>query len=146
MSRKGMTGMIRLHKWQLDEKRRNLVELERMRDDLKQNLTDLQNELIAEQKKVASSPVVSITYAGYAQNVMARRVNIVNSMLEIDASIEEIKDQVAEAFKELKKYEVVEQREREREMTERGRRQQAELDELAINMHRRRQKMGQARS
>ncbi len=142
MSRKGMTGMIRLHKWQLDEKRRNLVELEKMRDDLKQNLTDLQNELIAEQKKVASSPVVSITYAGYAQNVMARRVNIVNSMLEIDASIEEVKDQVAEAFKELKKYEVVEQREREREITERGRRQQAELDELAINMHRRRQKMG----
>ncbi|VAV93418.1 hypothetical protein MNBD_ALPHA01-1689 [hydrothermal vent metagenome] len=142
MSRKGMTGMIRLHKWQLDEKRRNLVELERMRDDLRQNLTDLQNELIAEQKKVASSPVVSITYAGYAQNVMARRVNIVNSMLEIDASIEEVKDQVAEAFKELKKYEVVEQREREREMTERGRRQQTELDELAINMHRRRQKMG----
>ncbi len=142
MSRKGMTGMIRLHKWQLDEKRRNLVELEKMRDDLRQNLTDLQNELIAEQKKVASSPVVSITYAGYAQNVMARRVNIVNSMLEIDASIEEVKDQVAEAFKELKKYEVVEQREREREITERGRRQQAELDELAINMHRRRQKMG----
>ncbi len=143
MSRKGMTGMIRLHKWQLDEKRRNLVELEKMRDDLKQNLTDLQNELIAEQKKVASSPVVSITYAGYAQNVMARRVNIVNSILEIDASIEEVKDQVAEAFKELKKFEVVEQREREREMTERGRRQQIELDELAINMHRRRQKTGQ---
>ncbi|MCF6215635.1 MAG: flagellar FliJ family protein [Emcibacter sp.] len=137
MNRKGMTGMIRLQKWQLDEKRRDLVALEKMRDDLKQNLADLQNELIAEQRKVAETPVVSIAYAGYAQKVMARRVNIVNSMLEIDVSIENSKDQVAEAFKELKKYEVVEQREREREYRARDLRQQNELDELAINMHRR---------
>jgi len=141
MSRKAMTGMIRLHKWQLDEKRRDLVELEKMRGDLRKNLSDLQNELTEEQKKASETPVVSIAYAGYAQNVIARRVNIVNSMLEVEASIETCKDQVAEAFKELKKYEVVEQRERERELRVRGRREQSELDELAINMHRR-QNMG----
>jgi flagellar export protein FliJ len=143
MSRNGMTGMIRLHKWQLDEKRRDMVELEKMKADLQQNLTDLQTELIAEQKKVAESPVVSIAYAGYAQQVMVRRMNIVNSILEIDASIEEMKDHLADAFKELKKYEVVEQRERQRELAERDRRTQTELDEVAINMHRRRnQKLG----
>ncbi len=142
MSRKGMTGMIRLHKWQLDEKRRNMVELEEMKAGLLQNLTNLQNELIAEQKKVSESPVVNIGYAAYAQQVMVRRVNIVNSMLEIDVSIEDMKDQVAEAFKELKKYEVVEQRERERERADLNRRQQIEQDELAINMHRQRQKLG----
>ena len=141
MSRKGMTGMIRLHKWQLDEKRRNMVDLEKLKEGLRQNLTDLQNELLAEQKKVSESPVVNIAYAGYAQNVMARRVNIVNSILELDVSIEDMKDQVAESFKELKKYEVVEQREREREMTEQNRQQQIEQDELAINIHRRRQNM-----
>ncbi|MCK5424041.1 MAG: flagellar FliJ family protein [Emcibacter sp.] len=142
MSRRGMTGMIRLHKWQLDEKRRNMVDLEKMKEDLLQNLVDLQEELIAEQKKVSEASVVNIGYAAYAQQVMARRVNIVNSMVEIDVSIDDMKEQVAEAFKELKKYEVVEQRERERELTERNRRQQSELDELAINMHRRRQKLG----
>lgn len=136
MSRKGMTGMIRLHKWQLDEKRRNMVELEEMKQGMLQNLTSLQNELIAEQKKVSESSVVNIGYAAYAQQVMARRVNIVNSMQEIDVSIEDMKDQVAEAFKELKKYEVVEQRQRERERTDLNRRQQIEQDELAINMHR----------
>ena len=131
-----MTGMIRLHKWQLDEKRRNMVELEEMKQGMLQNLTSLQNELIAEQKKVSESSVVNIGYAAYAQQVMARRVNIVNSMQEIDVSIEDMKDQVAEAFKELKKYEVVEQRQRERERTDLNRRQQIEQDELAINMHR----------
>ncbi len=137
-----MTGMIRLHKWQLDEKRRDMAELERMKADLLQNLTDLQNELIREQQKVSESPVVNIGYAAYAQQVMARRVNIVNSMLEIDVSIENMKDQVAEAFKELKKYEVIEQRQLQEELADYNRRQQIEQDELAINMHRQRQKSG----
>jgi len=142
MSPKGMTGMIRLHKWQLDEKRRNMGELEKMRAGLQQNLTDLQAELIREQKKVTESSVVSISYAGYAQQVMVRRTNIVNSILEVEASIEDMKDQLAEAFKELKKFEVVEQRKQERKRADQNRRQQSELDELAINMHRRRRKSG----
>lgn len=137
-----MTGIIRLHKWQLDEKRRQMVELEKMKADFLQNLTDLQNELIREQQNVAESSVVNIGYAAYAQQVMVRRVNIVNSMVEIDVSIENMKDQVAEAFKELKKYEVVEQRQQERALADRNRRQQNDLDELALNMHRRRELAG----
>lgn len=137
-----MTGMIRLSKWQLDDKRRNLADLEKMKVGFLQNLTDLQNELTREQKKVSDSSVVDISYAAYAQQVMVRRLNIVNSMVEIDVSIEDLKDQVADAFKELKKYEVVEQRQRERELADRNRRQQVEMDEMALNMHRRRQNMG----
>ena len=137
-----MTGMIRLHKWQLDEKRRNLVDLEKMRDEIYQKLQDLQDELVSEQQKMTESSVVSISYGGYAQQVIVRRENMENSIAEINVSIEEMKDQVAESFKELKKYEVVEQREREREISERNRRQQNDLDEMAINMHRRQQQTG----
>ena len=142
MSRKSMTGLIRLHKWQLDEKRRNMGELEKMRSELLHHLQHLQDELAAEKKMAASSPIVSINYVGYAQQVMVRRENIKNSISEVDASIENMKDQVAEAFKELKKYQVVEQREQDRLLADRNLRQQSELDELAINMHRRSQKVG----
>lgn len=142
MSRRGMTGMIRLHKWQLDEKRRDMVALEKMRQDLLLNLAELEQELIAEQKKVAESPVISITYAGYAQQVMVRRLNMVNSIVDLEASIENKKDQVTEAFKELKKYEVVEQRKQERKRVQQNLREQNELDELAINIHRRQQNSG----
>ncbi|MCF8474167.1 MAG: flagellar FliJ family protein [Emcibacter sp.] len=141
MSRKGMAGMIQLNKLRLDEKRRDLAELETMRENFTQSLTKLQEELVAEQKKVTEYPVVSIAYAGYAQKVAARKLNIVNSILEIDVNIEEMKDQVAEAFKELKKYEVVEQREQGRKIVERNKRQQNDLDELALNIHRRRQNL-----
>ncbi|PHZ85246.1 flagellar FliJ family protein [Paremcibacter congregatus] len=140
MSVKGMSGMIRLHKWQLDEKRRSMGELESMRAELVGKMRDLETELATEQKKAADAPVVSISYAGYAQQVMVRRQNLHNSIAEIDVSIDEMKDQVSEAFKELKKYEIVEQRERERELAERNARQQDEMDELALTMHRRSQK------
>ncbi|WP_339860540.1 flagellar FliJ family protein [Paremcibacter congregatus] len=140
MSVKGMSGMIRLHKWQLDEKRRSMGELESMRAELVGKMRDLETELATEQKKAADAPVVSISYAGYAQLVMVRRQNLHNSIAEIDVSIDEMKDLVSEAFKELKKYEIVEQRERERELAERNARQQDEMDELALTMHRRSQK------
>ncbi|WP_417317149.1 flagellar FliJ family protein [Emcibacter sp.] len=134
---KGIDGMIRLHKWQLDEKRRQLTELETMRDDLLARKEDLAKQLVAEQEKVASSQVVNISYASFATAVAQRQENLMGSLAEIEASIEEMKDQVSESFKELKKYEVVEQRERERQMAKENRRQQADLDELAIQMHRR---------
>ncbi len=142
MSDKGMTGMIRLHKWQLDEKRRDMVSLEKMKQEFEQNLADLEEELAAEQKHVAASPVVSIAYAGYAQQVIVRRANIENSIVEIEASIENMKDQVAEAFRELKKYEVVEQRKLDRKKADLNQREQDDLDELSLNIHRRRQQTG----
>jgi len=142
MSDKGMTGMIRLHKWQLDEKRRDMVSLEKMKQEFLQSLADLEQELEAEQKHVADSPVVSIAYAGYAQQVIVRRANIENSIVELEASIENMKDQVAEAFRELKKYEVVEQRKLDRKKADLDRREQDELDELSLNIHRRRQQTG----
>jgi len=129
--------MIRLHKWQLDDKRRQLTELELMRDELQAKMNQLADELTAEKNNVANSPVVNITFASYATNMSTRRENLQNSLDEVNVSIENMKDQVAESFKDLKKYEVVEQREKERLQNELNRRQQADLDELAVNLHRR---------
>ncbi len=134
---KGLEGMIRLHKWQLDEKRRQLNDLEAMRDDLLRQKALLAEQLSFEQQKAAAAPVVDFAYANYATSVMQRQQNLQNSLNEIEASIEDMKEQVAEAFKEMKKYEIVERREQERRRAQAHRRQQADLDELAVQMHRR---------
>lgn len=133
----GLDGMIRLHKWQLDEKRRQATELEVMREDLCTKLRRLEDELAKEQEKVKNSQIIDISYANYAANVMSRRENIEQSITEVDTSIEAMKDELAESFKELKKFEIVEQRARDRARHEENRRNQEELDEVAINMHRR---------
>jgi len=132
----GLSGIVRLHKWQVDEKRRQIAELEVMRSDLEKKLEKLDSDLKDEQKNVASSNVVDINYAGYAAAVMKRRENIEASITEVNVSIENMKDDLAEAFKELKKYEIVEQRAVERELHEQKRREQDRLDEISLNMFR----------
>lgn len=107
---KGLSGIVRLHKWQLDEKRRQISELELMREDLVKKQASLQANLVAEQANLSKSNVVNINYANYAASVMKRRENLEVSINEINVSIENMKDELAEAFKELKKYEIVEQR------------------------------------
>lgn len=133
---KGLSGIVRLHKWQLDEKRRQITELELMRDELVKKQEQLQANLIAEQKNLSKSNIVDINYANYAASVMRRRQNLEVSINEVDVSIENMKDELAEAFKELKKYEIVEQRAIEREQLELKKREQDRLDELSLNMFR----------
>ena len=133
---KGLSGVVRLHKWQVDEKRRQIADLESMRSEIVEQLEKLTNDLAAEQKHVATSNVVDINYASYASSVMSRRENLEASITEIDVSIENMKDELSEAFKELKKYEIVQERALERERFEEKRREQERLDELSLNMFR----------
>ncbi len=133
---KGLSGVVRLHKWQVDEKRRQIADLETMRSEIVEQLDKLTNDLVAEQKHLATSTVVDINYANYAANVMARRENLEASITEIDVSIENMKDELSEAFKELKKFEIVQERALERERFEEKRREQERLDELSLNMFR----------
>lgn len=131
---KGLSGVVRLHKWQVDEKRRQIAELEGMRSDLVEQVKKLLDGLASEQEQLSKSNVVDINYAGYAQNVMTRRENIEASITEVDVSIETMKDELSEAFKELKKFEIVEQRALEREKHEEKRKEQERLDEVSLNM------------
>ena len=137
---KGLGSLVRLHKWQVDEKRRQITELEVMRSDLVSKLEKLAFELAKEQKNMTKSNIVDINYANYAANVMTRRENLNASIIEVDISIGSMKDELAESFKELKKYEIVEQRAVEREQLERKRLEQDRLDELSLNMYRSNQK------
>lgn len=133
---KGLSGIIRLHKWQVDEKRRQITELEVMRSELIEKLEKLKSDLESEKEILAKSNVVDINYANYASAVMKRRENLEGSITEIDVSIENMKDELSDAFKELKKYEIVEQRALERERLEQQKREQDRLDEISINMYR----------
>ena len=139
---KKLNGIIRLHKWQVDEKRRQITELEVMREELVEKLETLVSDLAREQENLSKSNVVSINYANYASSVMSRRENLEASITEVDVSIENMKDELAEAFKELKKYEIVEQRSIEREKEEVKKREQDRLDEISLNLFRKSHKEG----
>jgi flagellar export protein FliJ len=135
---KAVKGLIRLHRWQLDEKRRNLADLERMKEEFERQVERLEAEIAAEQK-VASDVEARFAYGAYAQTTVRRRATLQRSIADLNSQILAAREEVAAAFQEVKKYELLqEQRDRRiREWT--TRREQSIQDEVAIQGYRRRQ-------
>jgi flagellar export protein FliJ len=132
---KGLNSMIRLQKWQVDEKRRQLAELEAMRADLVRRKEGLRAEVAAEHK-AADAQVIQFAFATYVRDALSRLETLGSSIEEVDRAIEAMQDELADAFRELKKYEVAEARHAARAQEEEARRDQIATDEIALNMFR----------
>lgn len=133
----GLEGLIRINKWKLDEKRQALAELERLAQRLRDQLTMLEQEIVAEQKTAGASFEAGAAYGDYANGVIARRATLSKSLSEVEGQIRHALDEVADAFRELKKFDIVKAR-RDREAAEKSKRlQQMQLDEIGLTLHRR---------
>ena len=134
---KGLPNLIRLHRWRLDEKRRTLVELERLASELDEQERRLGAELAREQVAASASSEARRTYGAYAKSVVERRGKIAESKAEVMTQIEQATAAVHDAFQELKRYEIALEA-RERAARERaGRLEQAVLDDLGLQVFRR---------
>lgn len=138
-------NLIRLHEWNVDEKRRKLGELLRLQDELQEQLKQLDAEHDREKVAAAADPVgAGLTYPAYAEGVRQRRENLVDSIEQMDTVIGFARDELSEAYQELKKYETVERNRQRRYELEQARRDQIMLDEVALNQHRRKTKKAKA--
>lgn len=135
---KGLDNLIRLHRWQLDERRRNLVELERLAQRLGQEIRDLEEEIRSEQQVAAASTDAAMTYGDYARAAVGRRERLESSLAELASQRVVAKEEVAEAYRELKKYELVKVRNQRLADKRRQRHEQLALDEAGLNQYRRR--------
>jgi len=130
-------SLIRLHRFQVDEKRRKVAELELMMQEFRTRERELEAQVLAEQQKAGISDVAHFAYPMFAKSVIRRRQNILNSIEDIERQIEVAKDELGAAFRELKKYEIVEDNRKRRQRKEAIRFEQVELDEIALGIHRR---------
>ena len=131
-------SLIRLHEWNVDEKRRKLGELLRLQAELVDQITRLDEEHTREKAAAALDPTgAGITYPNYAHHVRQRRANLQDSIEQMEIVIGHARDELQEAYQELKKYETVEKSRQRRYELEQARREQILLDEVALNQHRR---------
>ena len=131
-------SLIRLHEWNVDEKRRKLGELLRLQGELEQQVTDLEADLVRQQEAAAADPTLSgLTYGAYAEQAIQRRENLKDSIDQMEMVIGHAQDELSEAYQELKKYETVDRNRQRRYELEEARREQIMLDEIALNQHRR---------
>jgi len=130
-------SLIRLHRFQVDEKRRKLAELELMAQEFRARERELEAQVEAEQKKAGISDVAHFAYPMFAKSVIRRRQNILTSIEDIERQLDAAKEELSDAFRELKKYEIIEDNRKRKVRKEVMRTEQAQLDEVALGIHRR---------
>ncbi len=98
--------LMRLHRWQLDERRRHLAELEELAERLRAEQYRLDAESEREQA-ASASPDAGFTEVGYVGQLVERRRKLVQSRAELAERIVRARDALAEADQELKRYEII---------------------------------------
>jgi flagellar protein FliJ len=129
----GLHTLIRLHKWRLDEKRRALAELQALADKLAQDTARLEREILAEQEIARTSPEASFGYGNFAKQAIERRRRLAESLAQVEHQISEATEEMAEAFQELKRYELAQEGRDRRDEAKRKTRENAALDEVALS-------------
>jgi flagellar export protein FliJ len=137
---KPFQSQIRLHKWTVDEAQRQLSELMRLADRLRQDLAYLEAEAVREQAAAAQSLEASMTYGAYAERLIERREKLNRSIAEVEGQIEQAREALKDAFAELKKFELAAEAAEERARRKRDAREQTMLDEVALGIFRRQAK------
>ena len=129
---KSRDTLIRLRKFQVDEKRRRVAQIEAMIGDFERMASDLDREIKTEQDRSGIHDPAHYAYPTYAKAAMARRDNLRHSAHELREQLAEAKDQLAEAFEELKKVELLDERDQQRERAIDNAREQIELDRIGL--------------
>jgi len=139
---KGLTTLARLAKFELDEARRQLAGLERLRDHLQQSLARLAEELAREQALAEQSWEAGRNYAAYARAAIERRGVMQKSLDDLAPRLAVAAEAVTEAYQTLKRYELaIEHRERAQAVRNQ-RREQAALDQTALSRFQRQRPAG----
>ena len=130
---KDFKTLVRMRKWALDEKQRELGEMLGVLGNLEAEKEALEQAVIAEQKVAAENPeLAGFAYGGFANAVIAEREAIAKMIAEQEEKIDVFRDEVADAFKELKTAEIAERNRVEAERAEEDKKEQDELDEIGM--------------
>jgi flagellar protein FliJ len=129
---KSRDTLIRLKRFQVDEKRRQVAQIETMIAEFDRMAGDLDREIQHEQDKAGIHDVAHFAYPTYAKAAMTRRDNLKRSADELAGQLSDAQAALAEAFEELKKVELLEERDGAKEKVAETVREQAEMDRIAL--------------
>jgi flagellar export protein FliJ len=129
---KSRETLIRLRKFQVDEKRRRTMQIETMIAEFERMTVELDREVKAEQDRAGIQDPSHFAYPTYAKAANQRKENLRRSVEDLRAQLEDAKAALAEAFEELKKVELLDERDQARERADANAREQMELDSIGI--------------
>ncbi|HVY00283.1 MAG TPA: flagellar export protein FliJ [Pseudorhodoplanes sp.] len=129
---KSRETLIRLRKFQVDEKRRRVAQIEAMIAEFERMGAELEREIKAEQDRAGIQDPSHFAYPTYAKAASVRRENLKRSVNDLTIQLNDAKAELGEAFEELKKIELLDERDQMRERAEQNAAEQVELDSIGI--------------
>jgi flagellar protein FliJ len=129
---KSRETLIRLKKFQVDEKRRKVAQIEAMIAEFERMAGELEREIKGEQDRAGIHDPAHYAYPTYAKAAIQRRENLTRSCNELKTQLADAKNALAEAFEEQKKVELLDERDQARERTEENAREQSDLDAIGM--------------
>lgn len=127
---KSRDTLIRLKRFQVDEKRRKVSQIEAMIAEFERMVADLDREIRSEQERAGIHDPGHFAYPTYAKAAIQRRENLRRSADELKVQLDDAKAALQDAYEELKKVELLDERDQMRERAEANAREQAELDTI----------------
>ncbi|KZL17431.1 Flagellar FliJ protein [Pseudovibrio axinellae] len=134
---KNREGLLKLKKFNVDEKRRQVTQIETMLSDFDRMAQDLETQIVQEQKRVGIDDVTHFAYPTFARAAAQRRDNLKNSTEELKSQLAKAQDELTDAVSELKKIELMDQRDQIRQRAAMDVIEQDGLDDIAGRMVRR---------
>ena len=129
---KSRDTLIRLKKFQVDEKRRKVAQIETMIAEFERMAGDLEREIKVEQDRAGIHDPGHFAYPTYAKAAINRRENLKRSADELRDQLEDAKAALGEAYEDLKKVELLDERDQAREREAVAAAEQADLDGIAL--------------
>ena len=129
--------LVRLKEFELDEKRRDAGSILAEINRLTEKKQSLEVSLKQEQDISSSSIEVLGQYSKFASKVKKEREIVENAIAEVEKAYSEASRLVNAAYQEVRKAEIIRDESVKKETEKIRREQQMEMDEVAQNIHRR---------
>ena len=129
---KSRETLIRLKKFQVDEKRRKVAQIETMIAEFERMAADLEREIRVEQDRAGIHDPAHFAYPTYAKAAIGRRENLKRSADELRGQLEGVKGGLDDALDELKKAELLDERDQMRDREAEHAVEQSELEAVGL--------------
>ena len=104
---KSREGLIRLKRFQVDEKRRQVAQIETMIAEFERMAKDLDDQINSEQERSGIRDATHFAYPTFAKAATQRRDNLLASAKELRDQLAAAQTECAEAVEELEKIQAI---------------------------------------
>lgn len=143
---KSLHTLIRVHQYRVDEKRRELSGMIAIVSDLERQAEALEEKILKEQNIAKGSPdLAGVLYGNFAAHSIYRREQFFAAIGEMEEKLAIAQGEILEEYKDLKGYELTQASRDKVTSLKQSRLEQAMLDEIGANVHRKKNYKGLVR-